>query len=436
MRKWHKLLERQLRKHWYGRYLSPEMAVLLQSIDESYRHYDRDHLLIERAMELSSQELMAANQKLREELKYKVIAEEAIQTKDRILRTINENLNEAVYRSHVKGGVVYVNQAFIDLFGYDSEEEVMHTPSAQFYANPDAREDLNRKFEMHRSLKKEEVLFRKKDGTHFWGLVSTLMTKDASGILYYDGAIIDITDQKTNEQNLRGINAMLEKTNAELDRFVYSASHDLRAPLRSLLGLIQLIEMEDVQDKSIYLEKMRSSIFKLDHFIEDIIDYSRNSRLETVPERIDFNALIEESFDRFKFLPHADRVKKIIKNESAVPFYSDRKRIQIIFNNLISNAINYSNPYEKEPFVKVEVTTSAQSSNLQFSDNGLGIDKVHIEKIFDMFYRGSVNSTGSGLGLYIVKETLDKLKGEIKVSSEKNKGSTFVIRIPNLTPAP
>jgi PAS domain S-box-containing protein len=431
MRKWHKLLERQLRKHWYGKYLSPEMAVLLQSIDESYRHYDRDHLLIERAMELSSQELMAVNQKLREELRYKQLAEEAIHAKDRILQTINDNLSEAIYRSHVEGGVVYVNQAFVDLFGYDSEEEALRTPSEKFYANAVDREKLNEKFDSNNSLKREEILFRRKDGSFFWGLMSTVMSKDNSGTLYYDGAIIDISNQKRNEENLRAANALLEKTNAELDRFVYSASHDLRAPLRSLLGLIQLFEMEKTQDPNHYLEKMRSSIFKLDHFIQDIIDYSRNSRLETVSEQIDFPALIEDSFDQFKFLPLANKIRRKLNLDTAFPFYSDRKRLQIVLNNLISNAINYANPFERDPYIKIEVVTDSRFSDFKVIDNGLGIDDVHIEKIFDMFYRGSTNSTGSGLGLYIVKETLDKLKGEIKVTSKKNMGSTFAIRIPN-----
>ncbi len=433
MKDWHPLLERQLRKYWYGKYVSPEMSFFLDAISESYSYYDRDHFLLERAMELSSTELTDVNQKLREELKFKLLAEEVIHTKDQILNTINKNLREAVYRSHTEGGLVYVNQAYVDLFGYDSEEEVLNTPSGNFYADPETRKKLSEKFESSGgSIKGEEVLFKRKNGVPFWGMMSTILSTDGSGSSYFDGSIIDISHQKRNEANLRKANELLKKTNAELDRFVYSASHDLRAPLRSLLGLVQLLELEPEQDILPHLERMRKSIYKLDHFIDDIIDYSRNSRLDIASELIHFDELIEESFQHFKYLPSADKIEKRIQVQAPVSFYGDKKRIQIIFNNLISNAINYHNPDEQHPFIKVEVLITPQHGSLLVCDNGLGIDDEHIEKIFDMFYRGTANSTGSGLGLYIVKETLEKMSGKIRVTSQKNKGSVFSIDIPNL----
>lgn len=410
------------------------MTVLLEAINESYSHYDRDHILLERAMELSSQELMEANQKLKEELENKRIAEKTILEKDQILKSINENLREAVYRSRLKGGLVYVNQAFVDLFGYGSEEEILKTPSEKFYAYPDIRKELDSKMAAAGSLKSEEVLFKRKDGTPFWGLLSSIISNDNSGNYYYDGAIVDITVQKTNEENLISANEMLKKINSELDKFVYSASHDLRAPLKSLLGLIRLIELEKEQNNSVHLEHMRSSILKLDNFIGDIIDYSRNARLEATSELIDFNELLEESFQHFKYVPFAERIKKIVNLDNQVPFYTDKIRLQIVFNNLISNAINYHNPIEPHPFIKVEVNTTVQNSCIKVQDNGVGIDDEQIEKIFNMFYRGSSNSTGSGLGLYIVKEILDKLDGSIQVSSKRSNGTTFTLTIPNFPP--
>ncbi|MBI3481584.1 MAG: HAMP domain-containing histidine kinase, partial [Bacteroidetes bacterium] len=177
-----------------------------------------------------------------------------------------------------------------------------------------------------------------------------------------------------------------------------------------------------------------SSILKLDHFIEDIIDYSRNSRMEPSAELIDFNELIEESFQHLKYSPLALRIKKIVETISNEPFFCDKRRLMIIFNNLISNAINYQNPLEKEPFIKVEINTTLENSCIKIHDNGIGIDAEKIEKIFNMFYRGSSNSTGSGLGLYIVKEIIDKLNGSIEVSSSKNNGTTFTLTIPNHPP--
>jgi PAS domain S-box-containing protein len=430
---WHELLQRQLRKYWHGKNISPEMGALLDVISESYSNYSRDHFLLDRAMRLSSSELTALNDKLREELRLKIIAEETILYKENILRTINENLREAVFRSHIEGGLVYVNQAFVELFGYDSEEEVFKTPSENFYADTQIRERLAQHILSNGSIKSEEVLYKRKDGTSFWGLLSSAVSADRVGNQYYDGTLIDISRQKRIEESLREANEMLEKTNSELDRFVYSASHDLRAPLRSLLGLVQLIEME--KDGRAYTNLMRESINKLDDFIKDIVDYSRNSRLDVGSDLINFDKLIEESFQQLQFLPSAEKIGKIVQVDNPFPFYSDKKRLKIILNNLISNAISYHNPYVEKPYVKVEVTTSSEYSSLFVRDNGLGINDEHIGKIFDMFYRASTDSHGSGLGLYIVKETLGKLNGKINVISEKNRGSTFVVQIPNLIPA-
>src|SRR5258706_2963753 len=157
-------------------------------------------------MQLSSYELFELNQKLREELKFKSIAQETINAKDQMLKTINENLREAVFRSRKEGGVVYANQAFIELFRYNSVEEVFNTPSENFYVDQEARKKLIQKLEVNGSFKSEEVLYRRKDGTTFWGLVSSVFSKDGTGNEYYDGTLTDISVQKQIEENLRRTN--------------------------------------------------------------------------------------------------------------------------------------------------------------------------------------------------------------------------------------
>lgn len=429
----HKLLERQLRKYRSGKDLTPELEELFKTISDSYHCYDRDHTLLERAMEISSRELLETNKMLEEELRNKLIAERTIFEKDQIIRSINGNLREAVFRTS-KSKIIYVNQAFIELFGYNSEEDVLKISPEKFYHSAESHKQIMLRLKRQHSIKSEEILFKRKDGSEFWGLVSFMITNDKDGNTFFDGAIVDISTQKRNEEHLKKANDQLQKANSELDRFVYSASHDLRAPLKSMLGLLNLIEMEKDKDISLYLDRMKHSVVKLDNFITDIIDYSLNSRVEITAEPIDLNELIEDCFLHFKYLPYSDSIDKVIACKTKVPFYADRKRLQIVFNNLISNAINYRNPTQIQPFIKIEISTQHDASLIKIEDNGMGIDEKHIDKIFNMFYRGTTHSSGSGLGLYIVKEALDKMEGKIEVTSKKHIGTTFTIQVPNHYP--
>lgn len=113
-------------------------------------------------------------------------------------------------------------------------------------------------------------------------------------------------------------------------------------------------------------------------------------------------------------------------------FVSDKRRVNVVLNNLISNAIKYQDLLKKDSFVKIDIQTSKEHVIIEVKDNGIGMTEVAKGKIFEMFYRASKQSTGSGLGLYIVKETIDKLSASITVESEKGVGSKFTVIIPNL----
>jgi signal transduction histidine kinase len=113
-------------------------------------------------------------------------------------------------------------------------------------------------------------------------------------------------------------------------------------------------------------------------------------------------------------------------------FFTDKQRLTVALNNLISNAFRYYNPYQKQPFIHLFVEVFPQKAIIEIKDNGIGIGKEHLSRIFEMFYRATDRTTGSGLGLYIVKEVIDKLKGSVKVESELGRGTTFTIEIPNL----
>ena len=242
-------------------------------------------------------------------------------------------------------------------------------------------------------------------------------------------------EEQVQRKALLKSNDELKKSNKELDSFVYSVSHDLRAPLSSMLGVVGLCEMGPLDPfmlKNVTL--LKSSIKKLDGFIMDILDYSRNARLEVDRQEIHFTDLLTDISGNLKFMGGDEQRKVDIRTtiRNGVAFYSDKSRIGIILNNLISNSIRYHNPQATDPFVEVHVDVSESAANIRVRDNGIGIDKENQAKVFDMFYRVSTKSIGSGLGLYIVKEAVEKLHGEIGLQSEPGEGCEFSIHLPNL----
>ncbi len=240
-----------------------------------------------------------------------------------------------------------------------------------------------------------------------------------------------LQERARSEESLKESNEELKKTNAELDKFVYSVSHDLRAPLASMLGLIDISE-DETESTSLLnnFGMLKSSIKKLDSFIEDILNYSRNAREAIKWVEIDFPELVNGIVNDLKHMNRDRKVNIELDIHNTEPFVSDRHRLGIILSNLIANAIYYHNPQEPNPFVQIKVSTDMEGASITISDNGVGIKKSLQHKVFDMFYRISQNSQGSGLGLYIVKETLQKLDGTIDIDSEPGTGTSFSIHIP------
>ncbi|MBI1768562.1 MAG: HAMP domain-containing histidine kinase [Bacteroidetes bacterium] len=233
------------------------------------------------------------------------------------------------------------------------------------------------------------------------------------------------------EKALSRNNELLTKANQELDRFVYSASHDLRAPLTSVLGLIELSERsKDPAEISHCLNLMKSRIADLDCFIKEIIDYSRNSRQEVRLENFNLYQLVEEVAQGLKFGNGMENILIRYSIPQDMKVTTDRSRLKVVLNNLIGNALKYSNPRHNEPIVFVKAGMNDHQLKIQIEDNGIGISAEHLPKIFEMFYRASEKSQGSGLGLYIVKETLDKLKGQVQVKSTHGHGSVFTVEVP------
>lgn len=231
---------------------------------------------------------------------------------------------------------------------------------------------------------------------------------------------------------LRERNIELEKAYTELERFVYSASHDLRAPLASVLGLVRLAKMENEQpDQSMYMDKIETSVNKLDMLLQNIISYYRSARLDKDHEAIDMNKLVQGTLESFEYYENAGQIAFDVTVDAGATFMGDATRTQIVLNNLVSNAIKYQRTDEPNKKVNIKVQVTPERALIEVSDNGTGIAPEEKESIFTMFYRSQAKNAGSGIGLYIVKETLDRLGGTIQLESTLGEGSEFTVEIPN-----
>jgi PAS domain S-box-containing protein len=240
--------------------------------------------------------------------------------------------------------------------------------------------------------------------------------------------IRDVTERKRTEKELI-------KRNFELDSFVYRASHDLKAPLNSLMGLITLVEGETHEPQVLaYIKMMNKSVVKLDSFIRDLADFSRNARLELLQSQIDWDALLQETLENLQFADGADRIQKNIHLGITGAFYSDPVRIGIIFNNLVSNAIKYQNLKRADAKVDITIERDGDYAVITIADNGIGISQEHHHKVYNLFFRASIQSYGSGMGMYIVKHAIDRIKGTIEMQSAEGQGTIFTVRFPDLGP--
>lgn len=235
----------------------------------------------------------------------------------------------------------------------------------------------------------------------------------------------------STRQQLKRKVTELQKTNDELNRFVYSTSHDLRSPLASIMGILNLSKMENsVIDPNNYMGMIETCVNKMETFIQKIIEYYKSVRVEDERSEIDFTKLMTESVEICKM--QRPNVVFNLDIDQSVKLVNDSFRVSIIIDNLISNAVKYQKPSADNPTVNIRVRVDEYKAIIEIEDNGIGIVEEHLNNIFKMFFRSTAHVNGLGIGLYIVKEALSRLNGDISVVSTFGVGTMFRIIIPNL----
>lgn len=231
--------------------------------------------------------------------------------------------------------------------------------------------------------------------------------------------------------HLNEVISKLDHSVKTLDRFVYSASHDLSAPMKTIRGLLHVAAMEKDSSNTLeYFNLIKESIKRFEEVIISMSNFSRNSHHEVVIEPVNISNRVIQIFHDMKYWPEAERITFYNEIEPDTFIPADRYRLETILQNLIGNSIKYADPKKARPYIKVRCFSQPDRWLLEVEDNGIGIKKGYEGKIFDMFFKASEASKGSGLGLFIVSEAVSKLKGTIEVESVYEEGTTFKIAIP------
>jgi PAS domain S-box-containing protein len=370
-----------------------------------------------------------------QDISEQVIAEQSLQKQKLQYQQVVDNISDGLIVYNTQQEIEFVNKQLLQIYGI-SHEEIQFKKLEDFvssaYKEPLKKQMLDR---IEGKPAPSQFEYKAIDGQ---GKEICLEARVCP--IYYAGVLIkvqiavrDITATKRHEQKLLEQNAELKKINFELDRFVYSASHDLRSPLLSMLGLIDLCEIHSEEQNNVALYgMMRKNIERLDNAIKSILQYSESARKALCFEPIDIKALIHEEIE----LQQANTNKYPIELHieiavAAVDFVSDKIKIQPIIKNILSNAFCYQRAEETKKYIKISFSLDNNIGTLIIEDNGEGIATNKLDKIFDMFYRNSEQSEGIGLGLYICKESIHRLGGSIQTHSILGKGTTFTIRIPN-----
>lgn len=335
-----------------------------------------------------------------------------------------------IYEWDVRRNRVDVSDLWKSLLGYSPSEMLdVRLESFLEMVHPDDKERTSAavmNYVKNHLPYNNEVRLRTKDGSYRWFQDSGVGRTDAEGNLQVViGSIIDIHERKEAEDKIRLQNELLGKANKELDYFVYSVSHDLRAPLSSILGLTSIYPMAATpHEKDEIIRMISDRAHVLDDFIREVLDYSRNSRLELKLQPTLLWEVVDELLQGLAYMEGYSAIDFRVDIPSDLTVETDRERLKVILSNLLTNAIHYRDG-GKASYIAIRAKRNNHSWALEVQDNGIGIRDEHLGRVFDMFYKAHITSRGSGLGLYIANESAHRLKGNLEVESVYGQGSTF-----------
>ncbi len=344
------------------------------------------------------------------------------------LDLINRNNPDLVFVKDRQFRIVEANPAFLAVYPKDKRDQVIGYTTFENYSEEEAAVFLKmdqEAFEKGFSETLERVTFSTGDTR----LLNTkkIRFENSRGEPFILGIARDVTEREALIEKLK-------ETNEELEEFAYRTSHDLRSPLVSSIGLLD-VAREAIEDRrsELALESLqhtRRSLKKLETLVKDILSLTQTKNSSERAQRIDVEALINESISKLSHMENFERLEMQMDLKFEAPVVLKRGRIALIVENLISNAIKYQDVSEATSFVRIVTRAERGNFVLEVMDNGLGVPPEHRPKLFKMFRRfHSRVAFGSGLGLYLMKKSAEVLGGDLAFE-ELGKGAKFKLSIP------
>jgi len=360
-------------------------------------------------------------------------AEKALVESELNFQSVFEQAAAGIFQLDLDRNLIQCNDTFSEMLGYSLDELKMKGLWA--IIQPDYSLEAEQVFDQ--VVREELQSFRTesryihKDGHVIWVLVTISLVRDISeSPKYVLGIVQNITELKKVQEDL------VFKKN-ELDTFLYRTPHDLRGPVATLKGLNSIAKMEALEPSvGIYLKNMEKTVNQLDNIITNLMEITKIKESPLLKEEIDLNILVNDCISSFRELPKFAQIDFRIQIKVKHKIFSDLELVRIVLQNLIGNAINYARN-RVNSFVEISIEdTNFGSIKVVVSDNGEGIPEKYHVKVFNMFFRATESSKGAGLGLYILKNALDKLGGTISLKSVYGEGCTFTVFLPKFTHTP
>lgn len=344
-------------------------------------------------------------------------------------KTVVQHISrEGVFRMTNWSELTSANRAFFKLFGYESVEEFNGERTNTIFVNFTDEMLVKAKLVAGESIVDRRVLLKAKGPRNFWGLFSCIPDGTPQS---YMGTVIDISALVQHEQSLRRNASALAKANMELDRFIYSASHDIRSPISTVMGLVNLINIEPDRDRQMELIGMiGTTMNKLDLFLHQLSTHSQNARRDIDVSRVDMNVLIGKILRELSVIPELAAIE-VNTRIHVGEFYSDSERIGTVLFHVLKNAVDFVDSSKPGKEIDIQANIVRSKLVIEIFDNGIGIAEERVPNVFDMFYKASTKSRGSGLGLYLVRETVTRLNGIVSLYSKLGVGTLVRLEIPN-----
>lgn len=237
-------------------------------------------------------------------------------------------------------------------------------------------------------------------------------------------------EEKRSDQSIA---QELAKAKNVIDKFLYGCSHTMRGPLKSISGLIKLLQNQQAsEDPHKHLELIQKTVNKMETMLNDLEQFLVNSRRDLVIEPVSMSKTIDAILARYNKDSERLRIRFSKNIVQTVPLFTDLERLNLILVQLVWNALVFSDPGKTDKYIDIFVRVNENGCHIKILDNGIGMSSEIQKNIFQLFFRGAQQSQGAGIGLYVVNEVLRKMGGSITVNSEEGCGSSFFVWIPNL----